>query len=57
MKALCDECKGTGFVDRPYLALTVIPDLLAQTPKSVWNDYFANGYTLREAISEELSYA
>ena len=56
MKARCDKCDGTGAVDRTYLSMTVVPDLLRQTPKEVWQDYIANGYTLRQAVAEELSY-
>ena len=32
-------------------------DLLLQTPQSVWRLYKENGYTLVEAMKEELSYA
>lgn len=32
-------------------------DLLLQTPQSVWKMYRENGYTLAEAMREELSYA
>lgn len=31
-------------------------DLLLQTPQSVWKMYRENGYTLSEAMREELSY-
>jgi hypothetical protein len=56
MKATCRKCDGSGIEDRPYLAMTVVPDLLEQTPKSVWSEYLANGYTMRQAVAEELSY-
>jgi hypothetical protein len=32
-------------------------DILLQTPQSVWKMYRENGYTIAEAIKEELSYA
>ncbi len=28
-----------------------------QTPQSVWDEYIANGYTIQQAIRQELSYA
>jgi hypothetical protein len=31
--------------------------LVWQTPKVVWREYDANGYTLQEAIDSELGYA
>lgn len=31
--------------------------LVWQTPKVVWEEYAANGYTLKEAIDSELAYS
>lgn len=56
MKARCDKCDGKGVVEQPYLSAAVVPDLLRQTPKEVWDEYLANGYSLHEAVAEELSY-
>lgn len=39
-----------------YVSMSVVPDILDQTPKTVWQEYLANGYTLRQAMAEELSY-
>lgn len=56
MKALCPKCGGTGEIDRMYLGMKVVPDILEQTPKEVWQEYLAAGYTLTQAVAEELSY-
>lgn len=32
-------------------------ELFLATPREVWKAYFENGYTLIQAINEELSYA
>jgi hypothetical protein len=56
MKSRCVRCDGSGIEDQVYLSMSVMPDLLEQTPKSVWADYLANGYTLHQAVAEELSY-
>lgn len=56
MRARCTKCDGTGIVERTYLEMTVNRDLVDQTPRSVWQEYFAAGYTWHEAVREELSY-
>lgn len=54
MSAKCTHC-GQSLEEpkKPYQQ----NDLLLQTPQSVWREYKANGYTLAQAIAEELSYA
>lgn len=52
----CPKCAGSGVVERAYLLLTVLPNLVEQTPREVWQGYLASGYTIHEALAEELSY-
>lgn len=40
----------------PEKAWYVEDDLLLQTPRSVWDMYKENGYTIVEAMREERSY-
>lgn len=50
----CKKCGSELSEERkPY----EVDGLLLQTPKSVWEEYKANGYTIAEALSEERSYA
>lgn len=51
----CPKCHGSGEVDIPYFNL--YGDLFTQTPREVWDEYRANGYTMAQAIREEMSYA
>jgi hypothetical protein len=43
--------------DSPVFYNNLYDDLVKQTPKEVWDQYLENGYTMREAIKEERSYA
>ena len=43
--------------EKPKYYDNLFDDLFKQTPKEVWELYLADGYTLREAIKEERSYA
>ena len=43
--------------EKPLFYDNLFDDLFKQTPTEVWEQYLANGYTLREAIQEERSQA
>lgn len=43
--------------EKPKHYDNLFDDLFAQTPKEVWEQYLAEGYTLHEAIQEERSQA
>lgn len=49
----CDKCNGTGEITLWYQSSAEIE---TQTPRQVWDEYKANGYTWREALREEMSY-
>jgi hypothetical protein len=54
MPNLCPKCGCDLDTYRKHYEQS---DILLQTPQSVWQMYKANGYTLEQAIREELSYA
>lgn len=56
MRVRCDKCNGHGNVKSTYTYVNVMRELLMQTPRSVWDAYYADGYSFHEAIKEELSY-
>lgn len=49
----CENCGGTGETQLWYANWGQLVD---QTPREVWEEYRANGYTTRQAIREEYSY-
>jgi len=51
-------CEFCGKIpNEPRMRYYSIAEILQQTPRSVWDEYRANGYTIYEAIKEEWSYA
>lgn len=53
---LCEFCKKIQNPPRPVYMMTERVELIRQTPKSVWDEYRADGYTLEEGVSMEFSY-
>lgn len=52
----CEFCgKEQNEPKRHYTTIDL--DLLRQTPRSVWDEYRENGYTIYEALRMEASYA
>ena len=43
--------------EKPKYYDILFDDLVTQTPKEVWNQYLADGYSMHEAIREERSQA
>jgi hypothetical protein len=53
---ICEFCGKTNNPPRPYYMMNEREELLRQTPRYVWEEYRADGYTLAQAISMEFSY-
>ena len=53
------KCPTCGNVEKvSYMARYVArEEVMRQTPREVWDGYLENGYTLIQAVSEELSNA
>lgn len=53
----CQSCGNPKNPDRPQGPhLSEKRELFSQTPQSVWDEYFENGYTWAQAIAMEFSY-
>ena len=50
----CSKCNGSG--EETVYYHNMFDDLVLQTPRAVWGQYIADGYTMREAIKSERSY-